>query len=151
ASVPYVVRMPGQQNQMRIAQPVSHIDFAPTILDLLGKIPDPQSVGKSRAPLLRGQQMPTDPVFIEWAPGKEKINKHTKLAGKDQVKQALLEYTRAVVTGDGWKLCLRDKDKNELYNLRDDPDERRNLYSDASKRDVIAHLTDEIHRWQEQT
>src|SRR5205085_156137 len=34
ASVPYVVRMPGQQNQMRVAQPVSHIDFAPTILDL---------------------------------------------------------------------------------------------------------------------
>lgn len=151
ASVPYVVRIPGQQNQIRVAQPISHIDFAPTILDLLGKTPDAQCVGKSRAPLVRGQQMPPDPVFVEWAPGKEKINKHTKLAGKDQVKQALLEYTRAVVTGDGWKLCLRDKDKNELYNLRDDPDERHNLYSDASKRDVIAHLTDEIHRWQEQT
>ena len=93
--------------------------------------------------------MPSEPVFIEWAPGKEKINKQTKLASKDQVKQALGEFTRAIVTADGWKLCLRDKDKNELYNLREDRDERRNLYSEASQRDNVQRLTDEIHQWQQ--
>lgn len=93
--------------------------------------------------------MPAEPVFIEWAPGKEKINKHTKLASKDQIKQALGESTRAMVTPDGWKLCLRDQDKNELYKLREDPDERHNLYSDAGQRDTVKRLTDEIHQWQQ--
>ena len=149
AGVPYVVRMPGQQKSLRVTQPVSHIDFAPTMLDLLGKTPDAQCVGKSRAALVRGETVPPEPVFIEWAPGKEKINKHTTLASKEQVKQALGEFTRAIVTADGWKLCLRDKDKNELYNLRDDPDERHNLYSDASQRETVQRLTEEVHRWQQ--
>jgi arylsulfatase A-like enzyme len=121
------------------------------MLDLLGKTPDAQCVGKSRAPLIRGESMSSDPVFIEWAPGKEKINKHTKLASKDQVKQALTESTRAIVTPDGWKLCLRDKDKNELYNLREDPDERKNLYSDTGQGDTVKRLSDEIHQWQQRT
>jgi len=151
AGVPYLVRIPGRQPSLRVAQPISHIDFAPTILDLLGKTPDLQCVGKSRAALIRGETMPPEPVFIEWAPGKEKINKHTKLADKEQIKQALGESTRAIVTPDGWKLCLRDKDKNELYNLRDDPDERHNLYVDASQSDTIKRLTDEIHLWQQRT
>lgn len=149
ACVPYLVRMPGQKNSLHVAQPISHIDFAPTMLDLLGKSPDAQCVGKSRAALIRGETMPAEPVFIEWAPGKEKINKQTRLANKDQVKQALAESTRAIVTPDGWKLCLRDKDKNELYNLHEDPDERKNLYSDSSQRDTIKRLTDEIHGWQQ--
>jgi arylsulfatase A-like enzyme len=149
AGVPYLVRMPRQQRSLRVAQPISHIDFAPTMLDLLGKTPDPQCVGKSRAALIRGETMPPEPVFIEWAPGKEKINKHTKLASKDQTKQALGESTRAIVTPDGWKLCLRDKDKNELYNLRNDPDERKNVYADGSQGDTVKRLTDEIHQWQQ--
>lgn len=147
--VPYVVRMLGQQKSLRVAQPVSHIDFAPTMLDLLGKAPHVQCVGKSRAPLVRGETMPAEPVFIEWAPGKEKINKHTKLAGKNEVREALTESTRAIVTPDGWKLCLRDKDKNELYNLGQDPVERKNLYPDSNQRDTIKRLTDEIHDWQQ--
>jgi arylsulfatase A-like enzyme len=149
AAVPYLVRLPGQQRSLRVSQPVSHIDFAPTMFDLLGKTPDPQFVGKSRAALIRGETMPTEAVFIEWAPGKEKINKHTKLASKEQIKQALGESTRAIVTADGWKLCLRDKDKNELYSLRADPDERKNLYSDADQGDTVKRLTDEIHQWQQ--
>jgi len=148
AAVPYLVRIPGQKDSLRVRQAISHIDFAPTILDLLGKTPDPQCVGKSRAALVRGGSMPPEHVFIEWAPGKEKINQHTKLASKDQVKQALTESTRAVVTSDGWKLCLRDKDKNELYNLPEDPDERKNVYSDSDQRDTIKHLTDQIREWQ---
>jgi arylsulfatase A-like enzyme len=151
ARIPYLVRMPGQAKPFTCAQPVSHIDFAPTILDLLGKPPHPQCAGKSRANLIRGETSPPESIFLQWSPDKEKINKHTKLANKEQIKEAAHESTRAIVSPDGWKLCLRDKDKNELYNLRDDPDERHNLYYGNSQRDLIAKLTDEIHRWQEQT
>jgi hypothetical protein len=61
------------------------------------------------------------------------------------------ESTRTVVTPDGWKLCLRDKDKNELYDLNHDADERRNLFYDGSHGDVIDELTAQIHHWQQGT
>ena len=67
------------------------------------------------------------------------------------VKRAVEESTRTIVTPDGWKLCLRDQDLNELYNLNDDPLERRNLYAGRQYGSVIARLTGEIHRWQEAT
>ena len=119
------------------------------MLDLLGKPAHSQCVGQSKAKLVRGETAAVESVFIEWAPGKQEINKQTKLASKEQISQALSESTRAIVSPDGWKLCLRDKDKNELYNLRDDPDERHNLYVDASQSDTIKRLTDEIHLWQQ--
>ena len=67
------------------------------------------------------------------------------------VKRAVEESTRTIVTPDDWKLCLRDKDFNELYNLNDDPLERHNLYADRQFGSVIVRLTDEIRRWQEAT
>ena len=54
-------------------------------------------------------------------------------------------------SADGWKLCLRDLDKNELYNLRDDPREEHNLYNDMRTNDARARLTREILDWQERT
>jgi hypothetical protein len=50
------------------------------------------------------------------------------------IKRAVEESTRTLVSPDGWKLCLRDKDLNELYNLNEDPFETRNLYSDRNTR-----------------
>ena len=67
------------------------------------------------------------------------------------IKRAVEESTRTIVTSDGWKLCLRDKDLNELYNLNDDCLETRNLYSDRQYASVISRLAREIHRWQETT
>jgi hypothetical protein len=64
------------------------------------------------------------------------------------VKRAVEESTRTIVSPDGWKLCLRDKDLNELYNLNEDAFETRNLYADRQHTSVISRLTDEIHRWQ---
>lgn len=65
------------------------------------------------------------------------------------IKRAVEESTRTIVTPDGWKLCLRDKDLNELYNLNDDPFETRNLYADRQYASVVSLLTDELHLWQE--
>ena len=67
------------------------------------------------------------------------------------IKRAIEESTRTVVSPEGWKLSLRDKDLNELYNWKDDPLETRNLYCDRQYASVISRLADEIHRWQEST
>jgi len=148
AAVPYVVRVPGISPR-QISQSVSHIDFAPTMLDLLGKPPHPQCSGRTRAGLIRGQPEPADLVFLEWSPGRGVAPPNTSLGSEEEIRNCLGQSTRAIVTPDGWKLCLRDKDKNELYNLRDDPDERHNLYSDASQGDTVKRLANEIHLWQE--
>jgi arylsulfatase A-like enzyme len=151
ARVPFLVRLPGQKRGKLVPQPVSQIDLVPTLLDLLGQAKHPQCAGKSLQPLIHGEAMPPDSIFIEWAPNRTKVKKGTSLAPRRAVKRAIDESTRTVVSSDGWKLCLRDKDLNELYSLRDDPLETRNLYADRQYASVISRYTDEIHRWQEST
>ncbi len=147
--VPLLVRLPGQRASKTIKHPVSHIDFVPTLLDLLRQPNNPQCAGKSLLPLITEEAAPSQNVFLEWAPNRTKVKKGTKLARRRLVKRAVEESTRTIVTSDGWKLCLRDKDLNELYNLNDDPSETRNLFADQQCASVISRLADEIHRWQE--
>src|SRR5205807_7835150 len=149
--VPLLIRLPGQTRSKSISHPVSHIDFVPTLLDLLGQPKHPQCAGKSLLPLIRDDTNASENVFIEWAPNRTKIKKGTRIARRRIVKRAVEESTRTVVSPDGWKLCLRDQDSNEFYNLNEDPIETRNLYSDRQCASVISRLAGEIHRWQEST
>jgi arylsulfatase A-like enzyme len=151
ARVPLLVRLPGHRRAKIVSQPVSHIDFVPTLLDLLGQPKHSQCAGKSLLPLIHEEALSPESVFIEWAPNRTKIKKGTSLASRRMIKRAVDESTRTVVTSDGWKLCLRDKDLNELYNLKDDRLEMHNLYSDQQYASVISRCAGEIHRWQEST
>jgi arylsulfatase A-like enzyme len=150
ARVPFLMRMPQQRRSISVTQPISHIDFAPTIVDLMGKAPDAQFAGKSRASLLRGESMPPENVFLQWAPARRpKFKMGTALAHEQEILRVMKESTRALVSPDGWKLCLRDVDLHELYHLQSDPREEHNLYGRAEHKEVVARLTGEIHRWQE--
>jgi arylsulfatase A-like enzyme len=146
--VPLLIRLPGQTRSKNVSNPVSHIDFVPTLLGLLGQPEHAQCAGKSLLPLIREEAVPPEDVFMEWAPNRTKIKKGTSLARRRLIKRVVEESTRAIVSPDGWKLCLRDKDLNELYNLHEDPIETRNLYAIGQHTSVISRLTDEIHRWQ---
>ena len=148
ARVPYLVRVPGQRSLL-CNDPISHIDFMPTMLDLLGKSPHPQCVGRSRTNLIRGENATRESVFSQWCSPTKPLRETSSLASADEVARAISESTRTVISPDGWKLSLRDKDKNELYNLREDPGERKNLYSAEAQHPLVSSLTDEIHRWQE--
>src|SRR5262245_32883031 len=150
ARVPWLIRLPGQTRQKMISHPVSHIDFVPTLLDLLGQSNHPQCAGHSLLPLVHETASPRN-VFLEWAPNRTKVKKGSRLARRRIIKRAVEESTRSVVSPDGWKLCLRDKDSNELYNLKDDPFETRNLYSDKQCASVISSLACEVYHWQEAT
>jgi arylsulfatase A-like enzyme len=151
ARVPLLVRLPGHKRAKIVPQPVSHIDFVPTLLDLLGQPKHSQCAGKSLLPLIHEEALSPESIFIEWAPNRTKIKKGTSLASRRMIKRAVDECTRTVVSSDGWKLCLRDKDMNELYNLNDDPLETSNLYSDRQYASVISRYAGEIHGWQEST
>jgi arylsulfatase A-like enzyme len=149
ARVPFLIRLPGQTRAKTVPQPISHIDFVPTLLDLLGQPSHSQCAGKSLLPLIREEAVAPENTFMEWAPNRTKIKKGTSLARRRMIKRAVEESTRTIVSPDGWKLCLRDKDLNELYNLNADPLEKRNLYSDRQYASVISRLAGDIHRWQE--
>jgi arylsulfatase A-like enzyme len=151
ARVPFLIRLPGQTRAKAVPHPVSHIDFVPTLLDLLGQANHPQCAGKSLLPLITEVAASPQNVFLEWAPNRTKVKKGSRLARRRMVKRAVEESTRTIVSPDGWKLCVRDKDLNELYNLKDDPFETRNLHSDRQYASVISRLAGEIHRWQEST
>ncbi|HEY2569476.1 MAG TPA: sulfatase-like hydrolase/transferase [Candidatus Udaeobacter sp.] len=147
--VPLLIRFPGRTHVKTVQQPISHIDFVPTLLDLLGQSNHPQCAGKSLLPLVIDRATVSRDVFLEWAPNRTKIKKGTKIARRRLIKRAVEESTRTIVTRDGWKLCLRDKDSNELYNLTEDPGETHNLYFNGKYTSVISSLTNKIHRWQE--
>src|SRR5215813_10194370 len=151
ARVPLLIRLPRQMRPKLISHPVSHIDFLPTLLDLLGQSNHPQCAGKSLLPLINDETVSPQNVFLEWAPNRTKVKKGSRLARRRMIKRAVEESTRTVVSQDGWKLSLSDKDRNELCNLKDDPFETRNLCSDPQYASVISRLSGEIQRWQEAT
>lgn len=87
--------------------PVSHIDISPTILDLLD-VPEIESFqGKSLIPLIKEERKSSGVISETLGRGKRNISYRTT----------------------EWKYILNEADAQyELYNLRDDPKEKKNLY-----------------------
>ncbi|HST30553.1 MAG TPA: sulfatase-like hydrolase/transferase [Chthoniobacterales bacterium] len=151
--VPLLIRLPGGPRKM-ITRRVSHIDFVPTLIDLLGGHSTAQLAGTTLTPLIFGENGQPRNVFIEWNPYKKtekRLKDETSLAPTRMVNRAIRESTRTVIAPDGWKLSLRDNDLCELYNLREDPSEQRNLYYTGQFGQVIERCTDDIRRWQKET
>jgi arylsulfatase A-like enzyme len=94
-------------------------DIYPTVCDLVGA-PIPGEVeGKSLAPVLRGER--------------EQV--------RDTVLLAYRQVQRAVRRGE-WKLIRYPQvDVTQLFNLRDDPQEVRNLADDPRYADMVTEMT----------
>jgi arylsulfatase A-like enzyme len=152
--IPWLMRIPKLNGTRRnITNPVSHIDMVPTLLDLLGVRRDWDFPGQSLVPLIQGKSNVQRDVFIEWNPnsGALKVKKDgTQLASKTEQKRIQNEHTRTIISPDGWKLCLSDADKSQLFNLREDPGETVNLFDSGQHKDVILKLKKKIRRWQDQ-
>jgi arylsulfatase A-like enzyme len=107
--VPLVLRAPGI-TPMRVTDPVSLLDIAPTVLDLLGIAPAQPVDGTSLVPLLEG-----DPA----APG--------------MLAERALAFGRPLYGSERWGVLSHDKKwtthdgREQLYDLTADPDEQQNL------------------------
>ena len=112
ARVPLIVRAPGglARSGSRVAEPVSLLDLAPTLLDLAGVDPGApgDTDGTSLAPLLRGVGGRDTPVVGEYLA--EGVT-----APAVMIRRGPLKYIR----------CAGDPDL--LYDVRADPRELRNL------------------------
>jgi choline-sulfatase len=122
--VPLFVYVPGAEPR-RVTQKRSHIDLAPTILELMG-VPLPEDES------LRGRSLLTDVYLPEGAEHEERDVYIDMPAGPFN------QLRRAILTGPtpGMKLIHFGGFNYQLFDLAADPDEKKNLSSDKEKLDA---------------
>lgn len=147
--IPFIKASPGI-----IEEQVSQIDIIPTILDLMKADKNPHLQGKSLLPLVSGEEVEEDYIFIEWNTGDNENNaslNKAKLTKEEAEARAERSITRTVISPDGWKLCLSDLDNSQLFDLNSDPYEKANLFTRPEYRDKIVFLANKIYEWQKLT
>ena len=129
-NIPLIIRAPGMTDaRLDPDTLVSLVDIAPTLLDLAGLEPLPDCQGRSLRPVLEGTADPD-----EW-----------REAYAEFYSQRFF-YTQRLVWHDDWKFVFSPGGIDELYNLADDPDERRNLAQDPAHRDRLIDMTKRMWR-----
>ena len=145
--VPWLMRVPQLGRTQRVIEDrVSHIDLVPTLLDLMGKPMQDRFPGHSLVPVLKGGEAAEDHVYIEWNPAvlRGTTPRSIRTVSEEDRDRAHRAHTHTVISPDGWKLCLSDLDKSQLFDLNDDPWETTNLYYSGAHQDVITRLAHKI-------
>lgn len=150
ARIPLMIKAPGYKPK-KVSHPVSQIDIVPTLLELFGKKVPTSLPGKNLF------DFESSDVFIEWntdftsdgKPTNGKKYTECPTVEKDCSK-AMLQNIRTVVTNSGLKLSISAKnlDLSELYDLKNDPKEKNNLFYQYKYRDTIIVLKQRILKWQ---
>ncbi len=122
ANIPLVISGPGLPTGKQIDTPVGHVDLVTTMLEL-ARIPVPGSLrGVSLSPLLSGR------------------------AGQGPLCAYVESHSEGNPTGScmirkgDWKLIHFSYYQDVLFNLKDDPEERRNRIEDPAVQDVAADM-----------
>jgi len=130
--VPLLVMCPGRfRPGTKVHQMVANIDIAPTILELAGVEPPDHFDGKSFLPLLKGQQAPwRDELLYEYYWERNYPQTPT---------------THAILAGD-YKFIRYHGiwDLDELYDMRSDPDETRNLINSPAHKGLAKSLRERL-------
>ncbi|MBT9500751.1 MAG: sulfatase-like hydrolase/transferase [Burkholderiaceae bacterium] len=112
--VPLVIRLPGQTQGIQVDTPVSLADLAPTIVDLAAAPALPHADGRSLRSALEGQPLTPRPVFA--------------MAMERQSRfQAIRAGHYAIIDGDHKLVLHLAEARSELFNLRQDPLELKDL------------------------
>lgn len=144
--VPCVVRWPRHiEPGTSYDAPIINLDFFPTFQEILGiTLPGQLLDGQSLLPVWRGGRLKKRPLFWHFPIYLEKYN-----ALEDDARDPLFR-TRpgAVVLEDNWKLHYYYEDEGiELYDLRSDIGERRNLAAAQPRR--ARKLLRLLRKWQQ--
>lgn len=146
--VPWLMRIPRMnRRQTMLPGRYSHIDLVPTLLELMaGKKAD--LPGRSLVPIMNGESPTQREVFIQWNSSEGELAASLPNVTPQDVERVHNAPIRTVIAQDGWKLCLCERDKHQLFDLNADPYETRNLYYTGEHRERIEDLTKRIRAWQ---
>jgi len=133
--IPWIVRWPGVTKPGRkISQRVSTIDTYATVLGMLGEKPptDWKQEGVDVSPLLRGKR----------------FTPHSVIYGQYEMKNDARDSMRMIRTRD-WKLVRHyfTDGADELFHLRTDPGEMKNLYGIPAHARTQASLQKQLTEW----
>lgn len=160
--VPMLVRFPPRIGPGRVTGPVSQIDLAPTLLDLMGAPIQPSLQGKSLLPLLQSRErVARDNVFIEWngfdadAAEETMFGKYQdwmlQAADISEIKSVFTAPVRTIITPEGWKFNYSGRGEHELFDLAGDPLETRNLFGTKNGKTTARKPAEQIRAWQSAT
>lgn len=166
--VPMIIRGPGVGPARTESAMISNVDVLPTILDLLNLPPIPNGHGRSFAPLLRGEAYaPNEAVFAEktfhtfYDPTRAIRTERWKLIANFEAAPGH-DYAPALPKGNAVDFfAVREWIERgnftgyhpplELYDLKNDPNETRNLSGDAECRAIRDDLVVRLRTWMEAT
>jgi arylsulfatase A-like enzyme len=165
--VPLVVKPPkGVPVRPRVSDAlVELIDFPATVEDLTGIAPGHTHFGRSQLPLLAGEtEEHRDAVFAEGGRLRGERQAMELESTSSQSRSGLYWPRMDLQGGDGtahtkatmcrtrdFKYVRRLYEPDELYDLRADPHELRNVADDSAYADVLAQLKERTLRWYQET
>ncbi len=130
--VPLIVRTPWAHGATVNHDPVLNIDFASTISELAGVVPGARQDGDSLVPLLHGETIPWRRDYLVEYLGKN------KLANGGPPPYVAIHTPRYLY------VAYRYRQWRELYDLRSDPWELRNVVGDPAYAPVRTLLAREL-------
>jgi len=129
-NIPLIVRVPGKAKGVEEGGVlVSLLDVAPTLLDFCGAANLTDAHGRSLMPILEGRADASD-----WR------DAYGEFFGQRFM------YTQRIVWHEHWKYVFSPCGVDELYDLRNDPNERRNLAGDPAHRAVLVDMCNRMWR-----
>jgi len=161
--VPLIIRRPGCPGGQRVKELTQSIDIFPTIFDCENlQIPWDQ-FGISLKPQLEGA--PGDPDRIVWCEGgydtrepqcfeggawsamfmKPGAIYYPKMIQQQEIPESVCRTV--MLREKRYKLNIRTNGEHELYDMLEDPQEYRNLYSDPACAGIISELREKMLLW----
>jgi arylsulfatase A-like enzyme len=141
--VPLVVKLPGHNDAQVVESSVGLIDLMPTILQYLGhKIPD--GVEGKALDLSSGNPVRSGPIFSETF--NYILQKH-QLPNVDEPKRNEPIALRSIILGSRKLIYDERKGLRQIYELSQDPTERRNLSDQASEQNRRVEVL--LSRWRD--
>lgn len=135
-AVPLIIRWPGVASPgTAISEMVTNTDTFPSVLAMLGiEVPEGLNVdGRDFTPLIRDEQ-------IAW---------REAIYGQYDLHNSGLAFMRMIRT-PRWKLIRHHYSRmlDELYDLKEDPNERLNLYRNSDFQEIRQRLQEQLSSWQ---
>jgi arylsulfatase A-like enzyme len=156
-NTPCMLYAPNIPQGVAVESLTSHVDLAPTIMDIMGIEFIPGIHGKNLMAAIKGEGPVRKAVFADGGHEDEMIgrfngsviNPKGKRDGKQDTYSKYpdtMARTKMVRT-DKYKLVIRLRGGNELYDLEKDPYEMKNLWGISDYNNVVLELQQMMLEW----